>query len=142
MKTLQAVLLIALSVLVINQKPEGWEIFEKVTFKPRYFKEVDANFDVPTFNKELIDLEDTEITLSGFYIPLELDSVFMLSALPYSSCFFCGGAGPETVAEIRMAEIPKRIVIDQFVKVSGTLKLNSTNIDFMNFILEDAKIIK
>ncbi|MFY0593147.1 hypothetical protein [Roseivirga sp.] len=94
MKITFSSLLIGLCILFLSQQPEGWDIFGKVTFKPRYFKEVDAYFDVPTFNKELIDLENTKVTLSGYYIPLELDSVFMLSALPYSSCFFLWRCGP------------------------------------------------
>lgn len=124
-----------------GQRPEGWELFEKVRFSPKYFTEAKAYFDVPTFNEELKALEKTEITLSGYYIPLELDSIFMLSALPFSSCFFCGGAGPETVAEIQMEKIPK-LSPDQFVKVTGRLRLNDSDINHMNFILEDSKIIK
>lgn len=127
--------------LLVAQKPEGWELFEKVRFSPKYFKEAEAYFDVPTFNEELKALEKKEITLSGYYIPLELDSIFMLSALPFSSCFFCGGAGPETVAEIQMDKIPK-LSPDQFVKVTGRLRLNDSDINHMNFILEDSKIIK
>ncbi|NVJ46203.1 MAG: hypothetical protein HWE07_03715 [Cytophagia bacterium] len=127
--------------LWLGQKPEGWEKFEKVKFHPKYFAEAKAYFDVPTFNDELKALEKTEITLSGYYVPLELDSIFMLSALPYSSCFFCGGAGPETVAEIQMEKIPK-LFPDQFVKVTGRLKLNDSDINHMNFILVDSKIIK
>lgn len=65
----------------------------------------------------------------------------MLSALPFSSCFFCGGAGPETVAEIQMEKIPA-LAPDQIVKVKGRLRLNDSDINHMNFILEDSKIIK
>ncbi len=142
MKTKLAFLLISLASVLLSQEPEGWEIFDKVTFEARYFEEIDSYFEVPTFNKELLALEKTEVTLSGFYIPLELDSVFVLSAMPFSSCFFCGGAGPESIAEIQFKEFPKRLEPDEFVKIRGTLKLNRTNIEHMNFILQDAKFIK
>lgn len=39
--------------------PEGWEIFENVTFKSQYFEEVDSYFEVPTFDQALKDLEGT-----------------------------------------------------------------------------------
>lgn len=142
MRTKLTYLFIGLVGILIRQEPQGWEIFEDVVFEPTYFKDIDSYFDVPTFNKELLALEKTEVTLSGFYIPLELDSVFMLSAMPFSSCFFCGGAGPESVAEIQFMELPKRLEPDEFVKIRGILKLNRTDIDHMNFILQDAKVIK
>ena len=82
------------------------------------------------------------MTLSGYFIPIEVDTVFVLSAMPFSSCFFCGGAGPETVAEVRMDKIPEDLSPAAFVKVKGTLKLNSANIDYMNFIVREAEFIK
>ncbi len=122
--------------------PEGWEIFENVTFKSQYFEEVDSYFEVPTFDQALKDLEGTKVTLSGYFIPIEVDTIFVLSGLPFSSCFFCGGAGPETVAEVRMDKVPDDLYADDLVKVEGKLKLNATNIDYMNFIIREAKIVK
>lgn len=128
--------------LLPSTKPEGWQIFDKVVFEPKYFEEMDAYFEVPTFNEELKALENTEITLSGYYIPLALDSSVVISSLPFSSCFFCGGAGPETVAEIQFSELPKNLYPDQLIKATGKLKLNNTDVNHMNFILTEAKIIK
>lgn len=125
-----------------DSKPEGWELFSNVSFESKYFEEVDAYFEVPTFDSALLHLEYKKVSLSGYFIPIEIDTIFVLSAQPFSSCFFCGGAGPETVAEIRMSNIPSNLVPDSFVKVEGTLKLNATDINYMNFILQDAKLIK
>lgn len=142
MKKLLAIALLSISTIGGIQKPEGWEIFEEVIFNTEYFEEVGAYFEAPTFNKELIALEKTEIMLSGYYIPLELDSVFMISGLPFSSCFFCGGAGPETLAEIEFSELPKGLGPDEFIKVKGRLKLNKKDYNHLNFILQEAEIIK
>lgn len=125
-----------------NQKPEGWHIFSKVEFYPKYFEEVGEELATPRFDKALKALEGKDVTLSGFYIPLELDSSFMISALPFSSCFFCGGAGPETIAEVQMHPLPKNLSPDAFIKVTGKLKLNDWDLDHMNFILEQAKFEK
>ncbi|RKQ51322.1 hypothetical protein BXY85_2345 [Roseivirga pacifica] len=127
--------------LPISQ-PEGWEIFGKVVFEPQYFEELDMYFEVPVFDKNLIALENSEVTLSGYHIPLALDSSVVISSLPFSSCFFCGGAGPETVAEIQFSELPKNIYPDQLIKARGKLKLNATDVNHMNFILTEAKLIE
>ncbi len=142
MKIKLSILAVLMLVSVRTSEPEGWELFEDVVFTPTYFEEVDAYFDVPTFDSALKAREKTEVTLSGYFIPIEVDTIFVLSAMPFSSCFFCGGAGPETVAEVRMDKIPEDLSPDAFVKVKGTLKLNSTNIDYMNFIVREAEFIK
>lgn len=140
---LKVALLVLFSFLVSPvSEPEGWEMFEKVVFTPKYFEQADAYFDVPTFDSGLLNLEHTKVTLSGYFIPLEIDTIFILSAMPFSSCFFCGGAGPETVAEIRMEDIPSNLRPDDLVKVEGELKLNSTDISYMNFIIRNARIIE
>lgn len=126
---------------LFQNKPEGWDIFSKVIFYPRYFEEVGEELPSPRFNEALKQLEGKEVELSGFYVPLETDSCIMLSALPYSSCFFCGGAGPETVVEVQIQALPKNLSPDEFLKVKGRLRLNDWDLNHMNFILEEAKIL-
>lgn len=140
-------LVLILSILFVNNMeeppgPKGWDIFDEVVFQSTYFDEVGAYFEVPVFNDDLIAMQKSEISLTGYYIPLEIDSVFMLSASPFSSCFFCGGAGPETIAEIQFEKLSKLPKPDELIKVKGKLKLNNTDINHMNFILQDAKIIQ
>lgn len=121
---------------------EGWELFQKVIFTPEYFEEVNAYFEVPKFNEELLAIEGEEVTLTGYVIPFESDSLFMLSALPFASCFFCGGAGPETAAEIVLKNPSKKLILDDLVTIKGTLELNSTDINHLNFILKKAIFVK
>ena len=135
-------ILLLILVVMAGPKPEGWQLFEKVTFKPKYFESEEAYFEVPTFDKKLKSLENTEITLSGYYIPLDLDSAIVISSLPFSTCFFCGGAGPETGAEVQLKTRPKALLPDQIVKVKGKLKLNDSDVTHMNFILKEATLIK
>lgn len=127
---------------LVQNRPEGWEIFSEVVFYPKFFEEAGEELATPQFNEALKELEGKEVELSGFYIPLEMDSSIMLSALPYSSCFFCGGAGPETIAEIQIQPLPRNLSPDEFLKVRGKLKLNDWDLNHMNFILEEAKILK
>lgn len=142
MKVKLSILLLISLLGFSSSPPEGWELFENVVFTATYFEEVDSYFEVPTFDEELLSLEKKEVTLSGYFVPIGVDTIFVISANPYSSCFFCGMAGPETVAEVRMPEIPAKLEPDAFVKVKGTLKLNDSDIDYMNFILQDARFVK
>jgi len=54
-----------------------------------------------------------------------VDHVYALSAFPFSSCFFCGAAGPESVMEI-LFDSPQELLTDDVITVIGQIKLNST----------------
>lgn len=44
--------------------------------------------------------------------------------------------------ETRMKEMSEDLNTDNFVKVTGKLKLNESDIGFMNFILQDARFVR
>jgi uncharacterized membrane protein YcgQ (UPF0703/DUF1980 family) len=84
------------------------------------------------------------VTVSGFYIPLDMNAsnIAVLSKFPMAECFFCGGAGPESIVVGYLKNKPNRkIKTDEIVKIRGKLKLNENDIDELNFILQDAEII-
>lgn len=56
--------------------------------------------------------------------------------------FFCGGAGPETIAEVSFKVKTDKFDADQFIRVKGKLKLNESDIDHVNFMLVDAVLVK
>lgn len=122
--------------------PDGWPIFAKVKFTDKYYKEVDAYFATPFFDSRIQYYAGKELTLRGYYMPYELDekNVIIISRNPTPSCFFCGGSGPESVAEVVLPGKAPRLKADQIVTVSGRLKLNGTDINHLNFILENAAI--
>jgi hypothetical protein len=66
----------------------------------------------------------------------------VLSAFPYSSCFFCGQAGPESVIEIQFAKQYTGLRMDKIITVRGTLRLNADDILQLNYILEDVEIVE
>jgi hypothetical protein len=128
--------------LFVQPSPDGWNQFAKVKFTEKFFKEVNAYYLVPFLDSKIRSYEGKEIALEGYYLPYELDdrNTIIISRNPYASCFFCGGAGPESVAEVVFDARPPRFKPDQIVAVIGVLKLNDRNIDHMNFILEHARI--
>jgi hypothetical protein len=121
----------------------GWVLFSRVKYSQRFFKEYNEYFLVPSFDSRIRQYEHQEILLKGHYMPMDLEekNVIILSKFPYSACFFCGGAGPESVAEIHFRSKPPRLKTDQIVQVSGKLALNARDVNHMNFILKDATII-
>lgn len=125
-----------------SQVTEGWAQFARVKFNPVLMKELNEYFLVPSFDKKILALVGTEIILKGFYIPFDLPkNHLVISKNPYSSCFFCGGAGPESVAEAILKAKSPKLKADQVITVKGKLKLNGKDVDHLNFILEDAEIV-
>ena len=66
----------------------------------------------------------------------------MLSAYPYTQCFFCGGAGPESVIDVLAEELTNHFSMDDIVTFEGQLRLNATDLNYLNYILEDAVLAK
>ena len=124
-------------------QPDGWALFAKTKFETRYNDKSAEYFLYPVFPVELKSFVDKEISLEGYYMPIEIedDAYIILSKFPYSQCFFCGAAGPESIAEVTFKIKQEKFQMDQFIRVKGKLKLNEGNIEHGNFILEEAVIV-
>jgi hypothetical protein len=97
----------------------------------------------PVYNASILALEGKEIILPGYIVPLAetgLLSDFLFSYYPFQSCFFCGGAGPETVVRVKMLQ--PAIYTSQPVIISGTLRLNRQGDEQLFYILEESKVVK
>jgi len=126
-----------------NAQANGWDLFAKTKFETKYNDKAAEYFLYPVFAKELKDLVGREVTLEGYYLPIEIqdDAYIILSKFPYSQCFFCGGAGPESIAEVTFKVKKGKFEMDEFIHVKGILKLNESNIEHGNFILENAVMV-
>lgn len=122
----------------------AWESFARVKFSSKYQADYGINIQVPQFDWAIRLLEGKEVTLKGYFVPTDLQTPrsIILSRVPNSSCFFCGGAGPETVARINFKQAIHKLKTDEILKVKGILKLNDNNYREMSFILEDAEILE
>ncbi|HYG01329.1 MAG TPA: DUF3299 domain-containing protein [Chryseosolibacter sp.] len=119
---------------------EGWTEFAKTKFEPKYYENIGEYLFYPTFTPELKALVGKEITIRGYYVPFapEGGDYIIISQYPMSQCFFCGGGGPESIAEVKFKKHPDKFEIDDFITVRGKLSLNTDDIDHVNFILTDA----
>lgn len=117
----------------------GWPTLARVTFTKEYDELLGLKVDKPVFSKAVKELDGKRITLRGYVIPTEgykSHKEFVFSAYPYSMCFFCGGAGPETVIEV-FANEPIEYSAEA-VEITGTLRLNGDDPNALMYRLEDA----
>tara|TARA_B100000780_G_C21022963_1_gene410030 strand:+ start:388 stop:828 length:441 start_codon:yes stop_codon:yes gene_type:complete len=120
-----------------------WELLKDVEFDEIWSEEFQAYYMVPKFSKSVKEMDGKEVQIRGFIIPVDIvQDYYVLSANPYSSCFFCGQAGPESVMEIQMIKKYEGLRMDQVITFQGILRLNIDDIYQLNYILEEAQIIE
>ena len=120
-----------------------WTTLAKVTFKKQYDEMLGFKVDVPIFSPEIKALEGKSVEIKGYIIPVEGyrgQKEFVFSAFPYNMCFFCGGAGPETVMEVK-AKNPVPFSAD-VITIRGTLQLNSKDINKLMYALSNVELVK
>jgi hypothetical protein len=114
-----AALLLALMPAAADDKSGvvSWETLAQVSVtrqKDRY---------VPEFSKQILALDQREVKLKGFMMPLEpglTQKHFLLSAQP-PDCAFCMPGTAEQFAEV-LAKVPVKVPSD-VITVSGTFSL-------------------
>ena len=129
--------------ILFSPQFSGWDLLSQVQVVKGYDEFMGTEVEQPKFSDFLLAQNGKEVTLEGFIIPLDQSGeqeYFILSRFPYQSCFFCGAAGPETVAEI----FPKESVrfTDEKIKVTGTLRLNADNPMQLFYTLKECSVQK
>ena len=117
-----------------------WQVLSDVEFPDLSLEELDAYYWMPEFGPQVIAAEGKEFHITGYMIPVDVDEDFyVLSRFPFANCFFCGGAGPESVIDLRFPTREKRTYqTDDRLTFRGTLRLNADDVYQMNYILEGA----
>lgn len=117
-----------------------WKVLAKVEFEDKYYDDYEAWYLYPVFPESIKKLADQQVIIKGYIIPLDVEAgVYALSAYPFSACFFCGGAGPESVMSLKFRGSPPRYETDDVVQLTGILELNSSNVDDFNYILREVE---
>ncbi|MBK9734870.1 MAG: hypothetical protein IPO92_07855 [Saprospiraceae bacterium] len=126
-----------------NKEENIWKSLSKISYKKEYDELMGFKIDKPVFSESVKAMQGKEIIIKGYIIPVEgykSHKEFIFSAFPYSSCFFCGGAGPETVMEVEALEGVK-YVADAIV-LKGIIQLNDKDVNRLMYKLVNAKVIK
>ncbi len=136
-------LLIVGSALATAQTAIDWNLLADVKFNKKHSEELGMSYHEAQFGKWVLPFDGKEVKITGFMIPLDgLGVSWVLSRNPNATCFFCGGAGPETVIELRLKPSAiKRYKLDERRTFKGTLQLNKDNTDHLTYVLIDAEPI-
>ena len=135
-------LLFVVGFTALAQNQSTWKVLSKVQIEKRFDELLNYEIDFPTFSDEVKALNGKEIVLEGWIIPLDAlrgENYFVFSALPFANCFFCGGAGPETVLEVFSEKNIK--FTEKRIKVKGILNINADDPMKLMYILQKAELI-
>ena len=127
------------SIAQFSNSSENWKMMADVNYEKS--QDEYGEIYVPKFGDAVQKMKGKTVSLKGFIIPFEgmfEPKHIIISSLPIAACFFCGGSGPETVAEAYLTEEVKYTA--KPVTVTGTLVLNDTDYDQLMYILKDAKV--
>ena len=124
------------------QQDLSWDILSDVSFEEKYLEDSDTYWLIPTFGDYIKLYEEQEVTIEGYLIVIDIEENFyVLSKYPYSACFFCGAAGPDSIVELQLNAKLKGVQMDQKVLVKGRLELNEMDIEHFNYLLSEAEIV-
>jgi hypothetical protein len=120
-----------------------WMTLKYVDFEMVWDNDLEAHRMFPTFGERVKEQEGKQVEISGYIIPYSLDEgTFVLSAKPNSDCYFCGGAGPESVLSLKFKDNGGTFTVDDYIKVKGKFRLNSNDVYDLYYILDDAEIVE
>lgn len=119
----------------------NWKRLTDVKFTRKLNNVLSMYFLYPTFGPSVTALRGKEIQIKGYMIPVdEENNIYVISAQPMAMCFFCGGAGPESIIELQLRNKKQRFKTDEVRTVKGRLQLNPTDVEHLNYILKDAVV--
>jgi hypothetical protein len=118
-----------------------WGTLADVTFEDHITEDYGVPYQTATFGDELKAYEGKTVTIKGYMIPLDAMGIsYVISRNPNASCFFCGGAGPETIVKLDLKpKYIERYQTDAVLMFRGTLRLNESNQHTFNYVLEGAE---
>ncbi|MGB0521734.1 MAG: DUF3299 domain-containing protein [Flammeovirgaceae bacterium] len=122
--------------------PLTWDLLKKhVSFTEKYNKSVDLVLLYPTFSEEIKKMDGKKAHLKGYMIESDpAAGIYVLSRYPMAQCYFCGGAGPESIVEVQLKSKSKRYRTDQLATITGVFELNAVDIEHCNYMLKDAVV--
>ena len=141
MKSFLVSITLVLSVLNLPaQRMLEWSDLADVQFFEKMSNSLGIKYYQANFGEDIQALDGKEVMVMGYLIPLDaLGETYALSKNPFSACFFCGAAGPETVVELRIkAEYIQRYQTDERRAFRGRLQLNTSSLEQFNYVLLDA----
>ena len=117
-----------------------WNELAKIDYFEKEISEYEIMY-IPIISDKIKKLNKKTLKISGFVIPVD-DNVYALSKNKYSSCFFCGKAGPESVIGLTFKGKIPLFKTDDFITVIGEFKVNDKNPDDWVYSMIKVIIVK
>ncbi len=122
--TLIGVLFTVFSFSLFNATKLTWRELATVSFTEYYDTQKGIWSLEAGYPEAIRVLRGKEIFITGYVLPVDnKGDIYALSAYPFSSCFFCGGAGPESVMGLEFTSPPGRLSTDAVKTYAGKLIL-------------------
>jgi len=126
------------------QVRNDWSILATVEFEQIFNEEFNTSEYKPNFSDEVLALNGKEIVLLGYIVTsMETGEDYegiVFSKYPFENCYFCGGAGPETVAQIEFDPKAGSFKLGNAYGFKGKLYLNKDDPDKLTFVVKDAEL--
>jgi len=121
--------------------PITWDQLGDVEFKESYDEATGGFYDKPIFGPMIQLMDGMEVKITGYVIPMDVNlNMYVVSRFPFSSCFFCGNAGAETVVDLKLKDQSLSFKNDDRRTFCGRLTLNSSRYSELPYILEDVEL--
>lgn len=119
-----------------------WKTLEDVRIK-NVTSDDGYPMEVPVFGSKVKELQGSTIRLKGYIIPLQElrgQNYFVFSRYPFNLCYFCGGAGPETIIEVNSQR--EILFTEDLIELEGRFELNPSDPDHLMYRLREARQLK
>jgi hypothetical protein len=116
-----------------------WKLLNQLEYKEQEH-EAYGTVMMPVFSKQVSSYHNKKVVIKGYILPVDRKT-YALSKNVYAACFFCGKAGPETVMGLTFKENPGRIKMDTYATLTGTFKVNGTDVEDWMYSLSDVEIL-
>lgn len=133
------ILFLCLSSAIVAQDKLSWLVMADVQFKPQKNEKTGDYYWIPKFGPKIKAVANTEVRITGYVIPLDVEkNTYVLSSVSFENCYFCGGAGLETIIELDLKNTDSRYKTDEYKTFKGIMTLNPDDQNHLVYILKEA----
>lgn len=124
------------------QTPINWDLLAEIEIENKHDEKAKAYYSQIIPSENVQALNQKRVKIKGFILPMDVkDGYYILSAFPNSSCFFCGGAGEESVIELKFKDEPKTYKMDDVVTFEGIFRWNSKPFE-LPYVMEEVEQVE
>lgn len=118
-----------------------WKLLGIIKYTKKPHPDFEEGVMFPIINSTLKAKQGKKVVLTGFIVPVDTKT-FALSKNVFAACFFCGKAGPETIAGLKFKGATPKLKTDQYVTIEGIFRYNDSNVDDWIYHIDQAVITK